>query len=201
MTNPGSGVPRFRRSGVLGFLVLLVVAVLDAVTGPITVRDLDGHAWTPLAPARGETNLLFFIGADCPITRRYSPEMDRIASDYRARGVRTWFIYAEPMLSAADARRNLKDFHTGSTVPAVIDADFALTIAAGITVTPEAAVYTSAGRLYRGRIDDLYITIGQSRRAPTSHDLRDVLEAVLGGKPVATAETTPVGCFVERIIK
>jgi hypothetical protein len=127
--------------------------------------------------------------------------MDRIAADYAKRGLHTWFVFADRTLAPADARRHLKDFHPGSTSPAVIDADLALTAAAGITVTPEAVVYTSAGRVYRGRIDDLYVTIGQSRRAPTTHDLRDALDAVLAGKPVARAETPAVGCFVERTPK
>jgi hypothetical protein len=83
-------------------------------------------------------------------------------------------------------------------VPAVIDRGFALTTAAGITVTPEVAVYTSAGRVYRGRIDDLYVNIGEARREPTRRDLRDALDAVIAGRPVAQAETTAVGCFIER---
>jgi hypothetical protein len=199
------GLPRqsaiVARRRVIGVLVCLAVAAAHASTGPLTVRDLDGRSWTPLSPGRGEINLIFFIGADCPVTRRYSPEMDRIAADYANRGVRTWFVFADPTLKPADARRHLKDFHAGATPPAVIDADFTLTAAAGITVTPEAAVYTSAGRVYRGRIDDLYVTIGQSRRAPTTRDLRDALDAMLAGKPVARAETTAIGCFVERTVK
>jgi hypothetical protein len=209
----GSGVPRAcpaeaRSSREGGFRVLrvlvvvcLAVAALHASTGPITVRDLDGRSWTPLSPGRGETNLVLFIGADCPVTRRYSPEMDRIAADYAKRGVRTWFVFADRALTPAGARQHLKDFHAGSTSPAVIDADFALTAAAGVTVTPEAAVYTPAGRAYRGRIDDLYLTIGQSRREATTHDLRDALDALLAGRPLARAETTAIGCFVERMQK
>jgi hypothetical protein len=72
----------------------------------------------------------------------------------------------------------------------------------GIQVTPEAAIYSGAsGRVYRGRIDDLYASIGQSRRAPTTHDLRDALTAVLAGKSPARAETDAIGCFIERTVK
>jgi hypothetical protein len=64
-------------------------------------------------------------------------------------------------------------------------------------VTPEAAVYTPDHRLvYRGRIDDWYVDFGKPRAAPTTHDLEDALEAVLGGRPVADARTTAVGCFI-----
>jgi hypothetical protein len=67
------------------------------------VRDLDGRSWTPLSPGRGETNLVFFIAAECPVTRRYSPEMDRIAAAYGKRGVRTWSLFADRPLPPADA--------------------------------------------------------------------------------------------------
>jgi hypothetical protein len=120
------------RAGALGVVACLAVAAVHASTGPVTVRDLDGRSWTPLSPGRGETNLVFFVGADCPVTRRYAPEMDRIAADYATRGVRTWFVFAEPSLPPAKARRHLKDFHSGSTVPAVIDVN--LTVPRGKSV-------------------------------------------------------------------
>ena len=65
-------------------------------------------------------------------------------------------------------------------------------------MTPEVAVYTSTGRVYRGRIDDLYVNIGEARREPTRRDLRDALDASIAGRAVAQAETIAVGCFIER---
>jgi hypothetical protein len=165
---------------------------------PLTVRDLDGRASTPLAAAHGQTNLIVFLNAECPISARYAPEIDRITAEYGRKGVRTWLVYADPALSVPAARANLGDFHPHTTATVVIDAGFALTAAVDATVTPEAAVYTDSGRVYRGRIDDLYIAIGSAKRAPARHDLRVALDAVLAGRPVPAAETSPVGCFIER---
>ena len=80
----------------------------------------------------------------------------------------------------------------------MIDANFALTAAVNATVTPEAAIYTASGLVYRGRIDDLYADVGQSRRAATTHDVRAALDAVIAGKRVPIRETEPVGCSIER---
>ena len=179
-------------------MLALLFAFAAQSPAPLTVRDLDGRASTPLAPAAGVVHVIFFLNAECPISRRYSPEIDRIVSEYGKKGVRTWFVYADPALSAGDARINLKDFHPGTTATAVIDANSTLTKAVDATVTPEAAIYTSRGRVYRGRIDDWYETIGRERREPTRRDLRMALDAVLAGKPVATPETTAIGCFFER---
>ena len=180
------------------FLVLALLLTGAAAQAPRSVRDLDNRMVTPLAPGAGEVNVIYFIAAGCPVSSRYAPEMDRIAAEYSARRVRTFFVFADPSMDGAGARENLKSFHPKSRVPAIIDRGFSLTTAAGVTVTPEVAVYTSAGRVYRGRIDDFYINIGEARREPTQRDLRNALDAVLAGRPVAQPETTAVGCFIER---
>ena len=49
---------------------------------------------------------------------------------------------------------------------------------------------------YRGRIDNQYASLGHPRRVVTAHDLQDALEAVIAGKPVATPQTDPIGCYI-----
>src|SRR5258708_38867078 len=66
--------------------------------------------------------------------------------------------------------------------------------ALGVRRTPEAVVLDGEKRLcYRGRIDDQY-RLGGVRPAPTTHDLKDALEAVLAGKKVGNPETEVDGC-------
>jgi hypothetical protein len=184
------------RTGVVAVALSSVLAL--GASEPLSVRDIDGRTWSPFVVAPSSVHLLFFISADCPISSRYAPEIDRIAAGYVARHVQTLLIYPTPRTDPAAVRANLKEFHVGSSAPAIIDVGFKLTDAMGATVTPEAVVLTSAGRVYRGRIDDLYVTAGQSRRAAQRHDLRDALDAVLAGRPIAQAETPAIGCFIER---
>ena len=186
-------------SRLAALLVSLWLGVLPQA--PLTVRDLDGHAWSPLAPSDGEINLLIFVSATCPISQRYSPEIDRILRDYGAKGVHAWLIYADPKIDAATVRTNLKEFHPSATVPVVIDAGFRLTAAVDVNVTPEVAVYTRGGRVYRGRIDNANEAIGRSRAIVAHHDLRDALDAVLAGRKVANPDTKAIGCFIEKDVK
>jgi len=161
------------------------------------VQDLDGHAQSPLRVAKTDAaHVLFVLAVDCPISNRYAPEMDRIVSDYAAKHVRSFLIYADPGATPARVRRHLAEFHKGIDAPAIIDKDYALTKTIGATVTPEAAVYTAAGRMYRGRIDDLYVSLSQARQAPTRRDLRLSLDAVLGGLTVPVPETRAIGCYL-----
>lgn len=178
-------------------LALALVAPISA--GPLTVTDIDGHEWTPLAPAKGEVNLLLFVSSDCPVAAHYAPEIARIASTYGPRGVHTWLIYADLTATIPSVRANLKAFYPGAKIPTVIDVGFEITAAVNATVTPEAAVYSPAGLMYRGRIDDLYVSFGKSRPAAQHHDLRDALDAILAGRPVPVKETSPVGCYIEKL--
>lgn len=182
-------------------IIALACPMIAAPTIASTPRvtDVDGHVWTPLAPANGETALVIFVSADCPVSARYAPEIDRIAAAYGPRGVRTFLVYADLTATIPSVRQNIASFHAGAKIPAIVDAGFELTLAADAKVTPEAFVYTPAGRAYRGRIDDLYVSIGQARPQARHHDLRDALDAVLAGRVVATPETSAVGCYIERV--
>jgi len=171
----------------------LVLAML--VAAPVTVRDIDGRSWSPLAPAGRDLNVVFFVSADCPISNHYAPEIQRVCSDYRPRGVHCFAVYPDSG-DVENVRQHRKEFRFDSSIPAMTDSDHVLVKAAGPKVTPEVAVYSASGRLYRGRIDDLYVDVGRTRRSPTRRDLRLALDAALGDRPIAVPETEAVGCFL-----
>ena len=68
-------------------------------------------------------------------------------------------------------------------------------------ITPDGGGVSGSDQIdsYRGRIDNFFAAIGKSRRVVTEHDLRDALDAVLAGKPVAKAETPVVGCYIDDL--
>jgi hypothetical protein len=176
--------------------ILFVLAGLIAAAAPLTVRDVDGKSWWLLAPPPGRLDVLFFISPDCPISNRYAPEIERMCSEYQSRGVRCFAIYPD----AADegvVRRHRQEYAFSSAVPAILDRKHELVRAAGARVTPEAALFSVVGQLYRGRIDDLYVDIGRARRTPTRHDVRLVLDAVLANRPVPQPTTEAVGCTIQ----
>jgi hypothetical protein len=164
-----------------------------------SIRDVDGRAWPLLKPDRGAVHLLVFVNADCPISNRYAPELARVAEAYAGRGVRTFLVYEDPTLDVARVRKHLGEFYQGAALPAVIDRDHAVARGAGATVTPTAVVQTADGRAYRGRIDDLYVSLGNARREPTERTLRLALDAVLAGGKAPRAETQAIGCYIEGV--
>ncbi len=178
--------------------LLLVCVLALAASGPVVVRDVDGRSLSLLAPARGKTELLLFVNTECPISNRYAPEITRICGEYQAKGVNCVLVYPDQTTTVAAIGKHRQEFSLAPGAPAIIDRGFALTTAVDATVTPQAAIYTSTGLAYRGRIDNLYANVGQPRRAATTHDLREALDAVVAGKRAPVSETEPIGCSIER---
>jgi hypothetical protein len=178
-------------------LVAMLVAFSAATPAPVPViaTDIDGRSWTLFSPAAHQLDLLFFVATDCPISNRYAPEIARICDAYRGRGVRCFMIYPDAAVDAATVAKHRLEYGLGAT-PAIIDRHHALVDAAGPRVTPEAALYSSSGRVYRGRIDDLYIDVSRARLQATRRDLRLALDATLAGRPVPQPDTEAIGCFI-----
>ena len=182
------------------FLPAVLMAVLVALTGchehaRVSLLDLDGRPIGLLGSTDAQASVFLFVRSDCPISNRYAPELRRLATKFAPRGVAFYLIYPDPLESPDMIRAHIKDYNYPGTP--LRDPDHRLVRITEARVTPEAAVYTPDNRLvYRGRIDDWYVDFGKPRAAATTHDLEDALEAVLGGRPVAGARTTAVGCFI-----
>jgi hypothetical protein len=159
------------------------------------VTDLEGHLVNPLAVQSERATVLLFITNDCPISNGYAPEIHRLCDAYMKQGIGFYLVYADPDLSVSDARQHYREYEY--RCPAVLDRQHELAHKAGATMTPEAAVFLPDGeRVYRGRINDLYVDYGKARFTPTSNDLRDVLELITQGRPVVARTTTAVGCHI-----
>jgi hypothetical protein len=139
--------------------------------------------------------VLLFVSTDCPISNRYAPEVKRLHAKFSSRGVAFWLVYA----NAAESDEVVQEHANAFGFPGRIlrDPRHALVRLAGVSVTPEAAVFGSNRQiLYQGRIDDRYVDFGVDRPAATRHDLEEALGAVLAGKPMPEPRTKAIGCFL-----
>ena len=171
----------------------LVLALLPFV--PPSIHDLDGRVQRPFAPPRAAAVLLF-LATDCPISNAYAPEIQRVCRTYASRGVDCLVLYEDAQVEAAAARKHRMAYGFGD-IPAAVDARRTIATVARATITPEAVVIDRTGGVaYRGRIDDVYVDLGRRRAAPTTHDLRDAIEAVIAGKPVPRSSAPALGCYI-----
>jgi hypothetical protein len=131
----------------------------------------------------------FFITSDCPICRRYSPEMNRIVREFPAAKFR--MVYSQPGITANVAKQHQMEFKI--LAPFLLDPKGVEARRAGAKVVPTAVVYSGSKLVYRGRIDDAYGSDFKWRK-PKSPDLRNAIKAALSGQAPKVKETTPIGC-------
>ena len=177
--------------------LLLFLALGGSLCKPVAAASLpDLHGVLRAVPAaQARATVLLFIAHDCPIANGYAPEIQRLATRYGARSITFYLVYVESDLSVTGARQHEAAY--GYHIPALRDTRHILVRMTGATVTPEAVVLAPHGHvLYRGRIDDKYVTLGQPRFHIDRHDLRDALDAVIQGRPVPTPNPPAVGCFI-----
>ncbi len=180
------------------FLPKLWVTIA-CICASITIPDTDGVPHRPLLLQKQKAVVLIFVGADCPISNSYTPEINRIIADDRSKGFDFYMVFSDPNLSIADAKKHAKDFNY--TCPALMDTQQLLAKWVDATVTPEVAIVNGEGTvLYKGRIDNWYEDFGKQRFAATTHDLRDALDALSTGKKVVVPATKAVGCPIYRVV-
>jgi hypothetical protein len=177
-------------------MAILIHALLLGMTA--LAVGLDGGPITELAPPGARAVVLFFAASDCPVSNRYIPEMQRLTKQFEPLGVRVWFVYPNPGDNANVVRAH--DLEFSITANTALDTTQSLTQMAHVTTTPEAAIFVPRNgalhEVYRGRIDDRYLSLGTEKPQATHHDLEEAIRAVLAGKLVPQPGGPPVGCSI-----
>ena len=168
----------------------------DDLNAGLSLADTEGKRQSPLAVDEGRINVIVFITADCPISNSYAPELAALAKDLAGKPATIYLVHTERDLSPAKAAAHAKEY--GLAMPVLLDPERRLVGAVGATVTPEAAVITHGGKIaYLGRIDDRNPALGVRKPEASQRDLRDAIDAALGGRTIAIPRTKAVGCIME----
>lgn len=162
-----------------------------------SAENLDGKPVDPFTSRSGRVVVLLFVRTDCPISNRYAPTIRKLHEKFRGQAD-FWLVYPDAGESASRIRMHDEQFHF--VVPALRDVHRDLVKRSHATITPEAAVFDSAGRLiYRGRIDNRYEDFGRSRAAPTTQELDNAIRNTLDGKPTVPDHANAVGCYISDL--
>lgn len=161
------------------------------------ILDLGGQIQVIGENADTRAIALVFLSTECPISRKYVPELNRIALQSIGTGkVEFYGVLSDPSVSRRDAMEFAREF--GVQFPILFDTTGELADLCGPTHVPECFVFGADHALvYRGRIDDVYREIGRRQLEATTHELADAIQATLDGRVVAVARTVPIGCPVE----
>ena len=154
--------------------------------------DVDGKEHS-LSSLKGKNGTVFiFVSTNCPVSNAYNERMEKLAQDYKAKGVNVIGINANSTESTGD----IKAHATSNKLTFLILKDNGNKIAdlLGAERTPEAYLLDANSKIvYRGRIDN-----ARNSDTVTASELRDAIDAVIAGKPVAKSLVPAFGCNIKR---
>ena len=186
---------------VLGLLALASAPLLaaspaiGAAAPAFSLTTLDGKPFS-LADATKANSLvvLMFISTQCPYSNAYNDRMRDMAAVYGKKGVQFVGINSNKTESVDDAAAHAKKH--GHTFTIVKDTGNKVADLYDARHTPEVYIIDKEGKLrYHGRIDENY----EDASKVSSPDLKNALDALLGGQAVAKTETKAFGCSIKRV--
>jgi len=186
---------RVLRAGVMLCAALLGTNMSSAERLQFSLRDTRNQVHSREEWNHKKAIVVFFTTTDCPLSNSEVPEMNRTRRDYDARGVVFYAVQADTTIADTDVAQHTKDYQF--SFPVLFDPHQVFVKMTGATTIPSAAVLTPDGTLlYLGRIDNRVEDFNIRRPEATKFDLREALDAVLKGKPVAHPRTEAFGCAI-----
>ena len=175
--------------------VIACAAALAAQPPQFALRDTRNAVHSAEEWNGKKAIVVFFTTTDCPLSNNDVPEMNRTQRDFASRGVAFYAVQADTTIADADVVQHTKDYQF--SFPVLFDPHQVLVKMTGATAIPSAAVLTPDGTLlYLGRIDNRVEDFNVRRQEPTRFEVREALDAVLAGKPVAHPRTKAFGCAI-----
>ena len=165
---------------------------IGATIEDFTLPDVDNKDRTLKSLASKNGTVLLFIAVQCPVSNAYNERMEKLAQDYKAKGIAVVGINSNVAEDAAAVKTHASEHSL--TFPILKDPGNKIADRLGSSVTPEAYFISADNKLlYHGRIDN-------SRNAAQveTSDLRNALDASLSGKPIEKTEAKAFGCTIKR---
>jgi peroxiredoxin len=170
-----------------------------AAVPDFTLKDTAGKARSLTDYKDKKAIVVVFVGTECPLANLYVVTLAEMHQKYSGKGVAFLAINSNDQDSFADVVAHAKERPV--PFPVLKDEGHVADDATGARRTPEAFLLDSGLVIrYHGRIDDQY-GYTYRRAAPTKTELKDAIEDLLAGKPVATPETKLEGCIIGRTKK
>jgi peroxiredoxin len=166
---------------------------IGTIIDDFKLPDANGaeHSLKSLAGKNGA--VIIFVATKCPVSNAYNDRMEKLAQDYKAKGINVIGINSNNTEPAAEVKSHAGEKHLTFTI--LKDDGNKIADRLGATRTPEAYVINVSGKLvYHGRIDN-----SQNTANITANDLREALDEMLAGKPISKTGGAAFGCTIKRV--
>jgi peroxiredoxin len=165
---------------------------IGATIEDFTLPDVDNKERSLKSLAEKNGTVLLFIAVQCPVSNAYNERMEKLAADYKAKGIAVIGINSNVAEDAAAVKAHAEQNKLSFAI--LKDPGNKIADRLGAKVTPE-AYFLDAGNklLYHGRIDN-----ARNAAQLETSDLRNALDAALAGKAVEKTEAKAFGCSIKR---
>lgn len=165
---------------------------IGATIEDFTLPDVDNKERSLKSLAGKNGTVLLFIAVQCPVSNAYNERMEKLAADYKAKGIAVIGINSNVAEDAAAVKAHAEQ--NKLSFPILKDPGNKIADRLGAKVTPE-AYFLDAGNklLYHGRIDN-----ARNAAQLETSDLRNALDAALAGKAIEKSEAKAFGCSIKR---
>jgi peroxiredoxin len=165
---------------------------IGATIEDFTLPDVDNKERSLKSLAGKNGTVLLFIAVQCPVSNAYNERMEKLAADYKAKGIAVIGINSNVAEDAAAVKTHAEQ--NKLSFPILKDPGNKIADRLGAKVTPEAYFIGHDSRLlYHGRIDN-----ARNAAQLETSDLRNALDAALAGKAVEKTEAKAFGCSIKR---
>lgn len=165
---------------------------IGATIEDFTLPDANGKEQSLKSLAGKKGTVLLFIAVQCPVSNAYNERMEKLAQDYKAKGIAVIGINSNVKEDAAAVKSHAEA--NKLSFPILKDPGNKIADRLGATVTPEAYFLDAGNKLvYHGRIDN-----SRNGDQIEATDLRNAIDASLAGKPVEKTEAKAFGCTIKR---
>jgi peroxiredoxin len=165
---------------------------IGATAPDFKLPAIDGTTKTFASLKGAKGTVVIFIATQCPISNAYNERMEKLAQDFKDKGINVIGINSNNTEPMDAVKAHAAQHHFTFTILKDNGSKIADTF--GAEHTPEAYLFDANNRLvYHGRIDN-----SRDAAQVQSSELRDAINALLEGKAIAKAETKAFGCSIKR---
>jgi peroxiredoxin len=165
---------------------------IGATIEEFSLPDVNGTERSLKTLAGKNGTVLIFIAVQCPVSNAYNERMEKLAADYKAKGIAVVGINSNVAEDAAAVKAHAAEHKL--SFPILKDPGNKIADKLGASVTPEAYLLDPSNKLlYHGRIDN-----SRNAEQVETSDLRNALDAALSNKPVEKTEAKAFGCSIKR---
>jgi len=164
---------------------------IGATIEDFTLPDVDNKDRSLKSLAGKNGTVLLFIAVQCPVSNAYNERMEKLAEDYKAKGINVVGVNSNVTESAETVMQ-----HSALTFkfPVLVDNKGMLAEKLGASHTPEVYFLDAKNVLvYHGAIDN-----DRSGRNVTENYLKSAFDASLAGKKIDRTYVEAFGCSIKR---